>query len=284
MSAFKKNHSPISKQDLLKHPLLWRGQQLTQPNSQITLSSGFATLDKHLPGHGWPLGGLMELLLANAGIGELRLLLPALAKLQDNPYGSWTVWVNPPFVPYAPALQAAGISRQRLLLVHPKTPEDFLWSLEQVCKSSACGVVLAWPFTNTLKPQDTRRIQIAAKQGQTLACLFRPLARRSNSSMAELRLALHPGKSTQHLQLDICKRRGGWPVEGLQIALTEATMPTHANVADIQQLFMRWQLEHGQAQASPPTPTATTNDPVLAAAAETNLLQPRNSVARPALH
>ena len=50
-----------AKEDLLKHPLLWRGQQLTQPSALKTLSTGFTTLNRHLPGHGWPLGGLVEL-------------------------------------------------------------------------------------------------------------------------------------------------------------------------------------------------------------------------------
>ena len=94
----------------------------------------------------------------------------------------------------------------------PKTPEDFLWAVENACKSASCGVVLAWPFANKLKPQASRRIQIMAKQGQTLACLFQPLTNRHTNSMAELRLALHPDKNTDQLILDICKRRGGWPI------------------------------------------------------------------------
>jgi cell division inhibitor SulA/protein ImuA len=284
MSALKKVSVPLSKQDLLKHPLLWRGQQLTQPGSLATLSTGFALLDKHLPGNGWPLGGLIDLLLANAGIGELRLLLPALAKLQDNPHGTWSIWINPPFVPYAPALQAAGINRQQLLLVHPKTHEDFLWSVENACKSASCGIVLAWPFTNKLKPQDTRRIQIAAKQNHTLACLFQPLTKRHNNSMAELRLALHPGESSQHLLLDICKRRGGWPLEQLQLVLTEATTATHTNAEHVQKLFMRWQIEYQQHQEMTRLRKIAADDSVLGAAIDANLLQPHASAISNALH
>ena len=40
--------------------------------------------------------------------------------------------------------------------------------------------------------------------------------------MAELRLALHP-RALQHLLVDIIKRRGGWPIEQLQLTLTDAT-------------------------------------------------------------
>ena len=41
-----------------------------------------AALDAVLPGRGWPQGALTEILLAREGIGEIRLTLPALARLQ----------------------------------------------------------------------------------------------------------------------------------------------------------------------------------------------------------
>ena len=44
-----------------------------------TLASGFPRLDAELPGGGWPRGALTELLAEHEGIGELGLLLPALA-------------------------------------------------------------------------------------------------------------------------------------------------------------------------------------------------------------
>ena len=120
-----KQDSIKAKEDLLKHPLLWRGRQLTQPSALTTLSTGFTTLDPTSAGtrlaSRWPCG----VAVAHAGIGELRLFLPALAGLHNNPHGTWSVWVNPPFVPYAPALQAAGVDSQRLLLVHPKTLKIF---------------------------------------------------------------------------------------------------------------------------------------------------------------
>ena len=60
----------------------------------------------------------MELLLPCAGIGELRLLMPALRAL-SNTQNRWLAWINPPFIPYAPALQAAGIESSKILLIHP---------------------------------------------------------------------------------------------------------------------------------------------------------------------
>ena len=62
------------------HPSLWRASQIGGA-AQRTTASGFAALDAQLPGGGWPHGTLTELLLAQAGVGELRLLAPALAAL-----------------------------------------------------------------------------------------------------------------------------------------------------------------------------------------------------------
>ena len=283
MCALKKSFNPIHPQDLLKHPLLWRGQQLTQPGSQPTVRTGFECLDEHLPGHGWPVGGLVEMLLAHAGIGELRLLLPALITLQGHAHSTWNIWINPPFIPYAPALEAAGVNGQRLLLVYPKTTEDFLWTLEAACKSVSCGAVLAWPVADKLKPHDTRRIQIAAKQGHTLACLFRPLAKRHNSSMAELRLALHPAKTSHHLLLDIVKRRGGWPIEQLQLALTDATPSVHTNAKHVQELFREWQIIQRHQVTTHPRIKGT-DDLALTATLEANLHQAPRPITRHSLH
>ena len=66
------------------HPSLWRASQIGGA-AQRTSASGFDALDAQLPGGGWPHGTLTELLLAQAGVGELRLLAPALAALAPGP-------------------------------------------------------------------------------------------------------------------------------------------------------------------------------------------------------
>src|SRR4051812_39379662 len=47
----------------------------------LAQSTGFADFDALLPGGGWPVGAITELMPETYGIGELSLLLPALAKL-----------------------------------------------------------------------------------------------------------------------------------------------------------------------------------------------------------
>ena len=86
---------------LLQRPDLWRGRQ-GPAVSVAAVPTGWPGLDRALPGGGWPQEGLVEVLARHAGIGEVSLLLPALARLVGQ--GRRTAWVDPPHVPYAPAL------------------------------------------------------------------------------------------------------------------------------------------------------------------------------------
>lgn len=223
---------------LLQHPGLWRADQL--PEAAETLSSGFPELDAHLPGHGWPQSGLSEFMLETAGIGELRLLVPLLQTLSRQE--RWLAWVNPPFIPYAPALSAAGIDINKILLIHPRSHKDALWALERASKSGSSSVVFAWLDEKQLTVNDTRRLQLAAKQGGTLTCLFRPEQAARMHSMAELRLKMKPVPATGEIAVEICKRRGGWPVAGLQIKVDELRRP-----AEIREQLCLWRHWHTRA-------------------------------------
>ena len=228
-----------SAKGLLAHPALWRAGQLhrQRPGEADTIATGFEVLDRHLPGGGWPRAGLCELMLPTAGLGELRLLLPALKALSRQ--ARWIAWVNPPFIPYAPALAAAGIDIGRILLIHPKTHRDALWALERATRSGTCSAALAWLDERQLRTQDTRRLQMAARQGGTLSLLLRPEAARTAGSMAELRLAITPGKADgQRLDVEIRKRRGGWPVSGLSLSLVRGPRP--AEIREQLSLWRQW--------------------------------------------
>ncbi|PRF54765.1 cell division protein, partial [Burkholderia multivorans] len=66
------------------HPALWRASQLPRSSSR-GVDTGHAELTAELPGGGWPAGALVELLTQQAGIGELRLLAPVLARSSGRP-------------------------------------------------------------------------------------------------------------------------------------------------------------------------------------------------------
>jgi len=225
---------PTEKARLFEHPDLWRAGQMPagqRSGNEQNLSSGFPELDAHLPGHGWPQSGLSELLLPTAGIGELRLLLPLLR--EESRKMRWIAWINPPFMPYAPALEAAGVDISKVLVIHPKNHKDALWALERASRSGTCSVALAWLDEQQLALKDTRRLQLAARQGGTLTCLFRPQQAAQQASMAELRLQLDVAEpagnsgdpataaAADSLQVSVLKRRGGWPVPDLQLRLPE---------------------------------------------------------------
>ena len=202
-----------SVEDLLQQHsgTLWRAQQHACVASPATagLPTGYAALDHCLPGGGWPRQGLIEILADRPGIGELRLLMPVLARLcgegSHGAAGGWVTWVSPPHQPYAPALVAWGIDLARILVVRAGAATE--WAMDQALRSEACSAVLGW--ANPRDPQALRRLQLAAEQSRSLAVLFRPLAAGLTASPAVLRLALLG--ASEGLQVRIVKSRGGRP-------------------------------------------------------------------------
>jgi protein ImuA len=189
---------------------IWRGRSARY--REVTLPTGFAALDRYLPGGGWPLGQLIEVFVERYGLGELTLLMPALATLtaggpaRTGVARKWVVWIAPPFVPYAPALQQRGIGVDALLLVHPSNKEC-LWTLEQVIRSGSSSGVLAW-----LAAADhvaLRRLQLAAEEHGCWTILFRPSSARRDRSPAALRIGLEHEGVTTRVRIDKC--RGAWP-------------------------------------------------------------------------
>ncbi len=195
---------------LLEHPALWRGNALAQVRA-ASVASGFAALDRELPGGGWPTGALTEILVGQPGIGEVSMLLPALARLSAT--GRWQTWIAPPHQPYAPALARAGITLARLIVVNPlhaaDPRRDALWAIEQTLRSSVCGAVLGWLPASRRAVSYTalRRLQVAAEENDVFVALFRPLEARHESSPAVLRLSVEPA-ARGHLIVQILKRRG----------------------------------------------------------------------------
>lgn len=182
-----------------------------KPNS---IPSGFTALDPLLPGGGWPLGALTEILTTHGGVGALRLVIPALARLSDA--DRWLAWIAPPYIPYAPALAAAGIDLSRVMLVHSQQQHDILWAAEQALRFGTCGAVLVW-LPEKVDPKRLRRLQLAAEAGGSLGLIFRPHGAADQASPAALRLLIEPVR--EHTGVHILKRRGGWPTGPLALDL-----------------------------------------------------------------
>lgn len=187
---------------LLNEPSIWRAGERQRETGLEHVATGFPALDAVLPGGGWPLGALTEILHAHTGIGELSLLMPMLARLSRQ--NKWIALIAPPYLPYAPALVGHGVNLSRLLLIHPGNATDALWAVEQTLRSGTCAAVLAWPRRADAK--SLRRLQLAAATGRSLGLIFRAHTRRVNSSPAALRL--HLERQQDHALVKLLKCRG----------------------------------------------------------------------------
>jgi hypothetical protein len=211
-------------ESVLQHPGIWRGNQRAQTADEA-LPTGYAALDELLPGGGWPRGALTEVLLSRQGIGELRLLMPTLARLSEA--DGWLAWVAPPYVPYAAALAAVGIRLERLVVVKPQSEADAWWTAEQALRSGACGALLAW--LRAADERRMRRLQLAAETGHTWGVLFRHARAAQDRSPAALRLLLEP--VAEGLAVTILKRRGGPVSRPVFVAMPQAGVARQARRA-----------------------------------------------------
>jgi len=195
---------------LIEHPHVWQG--LRTHSTGAVYATGFKELDAHLPGGGWPAAALTEIILEDHGIGELSLLMPAMARLCRRDVGKhacgWIFWVSPPFIPYAPALSKHGIDLNRVLLVHAAaTQYGSLWAVEQALRAGSCVAVLAW--AQFAGQTALRRLQLAAERARCWTVLFRSGTALRQRSPAALRLRLR--KLGEVTRVEILKCRGGRP-------------------------------------------------------------------------
>jgi protein ImuA len=190
------------------HPGLWRASQLGRASGR-TVNTGYANLSVELPGRGWPCGAMTELLLPQPGVGEMRLLAPALAAS-----GSRQIAVlQPPHLLNVQALAFIGLKPEKVLLVNAPTTSDALWCAEQILKAGSCAALLFWQ--QHVRADSLRRMQLAAKTSEALFFMLRPIASAVDASPAELRLAIRP--SDTGVSIDVVKRKG--PALGNTIAI-----------------------------------------------------------------
>jgi hypothetical protein len=189
--------------DVLRHPGIWR--RGTKPAaSGHAQPTGLAELDALLPGGGWPRGALSEILIEQDGIGECSLLLPALAALTQA--RKRVALVAPPYIPYAPALSAAGVDLAQLVHIDA-TAADTHWTAEQCLRAGCCGAVLNWlPQADY---QQLRRLQLAAETGAAIGFVFRPLGAASQASPAALRIKVTASENGPRIDILKCRGRLG---------------------------------------------------------------------------
>jgi protein ImuA len=181
-------------------PGVWRG---AIHHHQPTLPTGHAALDALLPGGGWPLDALSEVLAAQPGMG-IDLLLPALRR--HTQAARRVALVAPPHIPYAPGLQQAGVNLAHLLWVKAPCDTDALWATEQMARSGMMPFIASW--SQQADNTALRRLQLAAADMQGVLVLLRPDTAAANASPAALRLCAHTLRGGG-LRLQLLKSRGG---------------------------------------------------------------------------
>lgn len=178
---------------------VWRAGQMASASAAVT-PSGHAALDAELPNRGWPRRGLIELLLQQSGIGEMRLLQPALQALS----GQRIALLQPPHLPQIATWCEWGLPPEQLLWIRAQRHADALWSAEQILRNGSCGALLFWQ--GMIRTEALRRLQLAAQASDMLCWLLRPLSVADEPSPAPLRLAVRP--LSGGIQLELLKRRG----------------------------------------------------------------------------
>lgn len=225
--------SPELQQLLADTPALWRGHtpgnkvlihprarekhlprhdlfddSVPDTQSATVQSTGFAELDQLLPGGGWPVSGLIEVVSRHKAIGELQMLMPLL-RLRSQQKNQSLLWITPPYALHGPALAQSGVNIRNSFVVPAQTRcNNALWSIEKALQSTECSMVLAWQ--NWLSARVIRRLQLAASEGNTLGVLFHHRPTPHSPASVQLEIAAAPFSAEGHRQLAIrlLKARG----------------------------------------------------------------------------
>lgn len=212
---------------------VWNGDDWRSAHDDgaaCALPSGHERLDAELPGGGWPVGGVSEILLPAFAHPEWSLVSHALAQALSRQPRHHAVLVAPPWQMFVPFAETAGIAARQLCCVHPGRAERGLpraagddggmWVSEQALKCRDVAAVLAW--LPDAPPQALRRLQLLAAQQRRMLWVFRPERARMQSSPAPLRLWLK--LQEKRLLVHVIKRRGPPLDEPVELPLLSARL------------------------------------------------------------
>jgi protein ImuA len=204
---------------LIQQGKIWQARGNQRAYERPCLATKIPALNQVLPDGGWPLGHLTEILYPFEHSCGLSLLMGNLAALSES---GWVWLINPPFVPFAASWQQWDVDMQRLLWLTPQSDQEALWAAEQVLASKHCAAALIW--SKSIKPPQTRRLQLAVKKSQSLSVLFRPESAKAQASSAVLRLRAQPQYNSMglvHLHVEVLKARGAINQPNIEFTLPE---------------------------------------------------------------
>ncbi len=265
-APFHPLHPTSSRTDAPSIASVWRASELSDERLH-TLDTGYAELNRELPGGGWPQGALIEILQPQAGQHEWGLLAPVLAALQMTKFNPSTpqhaktllVLTGAPYLPFGPALRARQLAMHRVLSVHTDAGHApaLLWATREALQCADVAAVLAW--LPDARSAHLRRLQIAAHTHHKLLFVFRPLRAQQESSPAPLRLLLQ-GHASAHdargqgadVQVQILKRRGPPLTTSLHLATRPARLSALLQAS--RERVRQRRLDEGAVSALPAVP------------------------------
>jgi len=190
------------------------------------LPFGVALLDDTLAGGGLDGAGLHEIAGASASWSDdaaATLFAAGIAARFAADPGVSTLWALTRFDLYAPGLEQAGLGPERVLCAQGRHDKELLAMCEDALRDGAFGCVVA-----EVKAADqtaTRRLQLAASEGQTPMLLYRRYRRYGQCPLADPSLAMTrwrigarastplatPGVGRGRWIVELVRQRGGPP-------------------------------------------------------------------------
>ena len=190
------------------------------------LPFGVGPLDHCLAGGGLDGAGLHEVAAASASWSDdaaATLFVAGIAARFAAAPGLSALWALTRFDLYAPGLEQAGLGPERILYAQGRNDKELLAMCEDALRDGALGCVIA-----EVKAADqtaTRRLQLAASEGNTPMLLYRRYRRYGQCPLADLSLACTrwrigslpsrrldtPGVGRGRWSVDLVRQRGGPP-------------------------------------------------------------------------
>jgi hypothetical protein len=216
------------------------------------VSSGSRLMDGCLPGGGYALGSMVELVEGELGRGERVRRELALGERRGVEWnvvgralparglglmglglrlarewmtdGKYLVVVDREQRLYAPGVAALGVACERLIVLRPRSEADAIWGMDQALRSPAVGAVIA--TVRSLDDRVARRLQLATEQGAGLGILLRdPISARLHPSWADIQWRVHAVEhgldwETRWLELELTRASGGAVGRRLRLGLS----------------------------------------------------------------
>jgi len=193
---------------------IWSAAKTEQMATQkARLETGYGALDQALSG-GFPSAGMIHI-SSYLGCGELRLMLDVLQKQSKEANDKLWIFIAPPFQLNAEFLLSENIRLEQLLVIHPGSDDEALWSTEQCAKSGACEGVFIWQ--KNLSHMQIRKLELAALHGQS-HCFWFDNSEHLGTNLP-LSLSLSLKRENEALLVKINKQKVGWAKPSVRVKL-----------------------------------------------------------------